>query len=339
MSATTTDNVSANGVAPEVQETAPVDQGFKVYIGNLSYSATEDSVREFVSQAGGEVLSVTIPKKVGRRPAGYAFVAYKAEADAKKAVEQLNEKVLDERPLRLELAKPDEEVQADRKAKEEKRAAAKKERDAEKKAAKAAQKAAADAAAVANGEAVEGEAGVEGEVKPKKKRSKAKKPRRRLPADGEESGEEAEEGAPARIDDVEGAEKKPKKKAAPKPREKRLQVSEEDSASTIFVANLPYSVDDEALANIFSDLSIKVKSAKIITRFRRIKGVRTESSKGFGFVDLEDESQREEAVKKVEGTLVEGRNITAKVAKVLKPIEGAEAGEDAPAAETAAPVE
>jgi hypothetical protein len=36
-------------------------------------------------------LSVALPLRFGKRPAGYAFASYKDEADAKKAVEQLND--------------------------------------------------------------------------------------------------------------------------------------------------------------------------------------------------------------------------------------------------------
>lgn len=100
------------------------------------------------------------------------------------------------------------------------------------------------------------------------------------------------------------------------------------SQTSIFVSNLPFTVDDNALAEIFTNLSIKVKSAKVVTGFRkpRGEGAGFRGSKGFGFVEVEDASQQQEAVDKVEGSLIGDRTISAKVAKEMKPIE-AEAAE------------
>jgi hypothetical protein len=59
----------------------------------------------------------------------------------------------------------------------------------------------------------------------------------------------------------------------------------EPSKTTIFVANLPFSLDDEGLKAVFKEY--KVKSAKVI--LRRKSG----RSKGFGFVELEDEDEQQ----------------------------------------------
>lgn len=93
--------------------------------------------------------------------------------------------------------------------------------------------------------------------------------------------------------------------------------------NTIFVANLPFSVDDEALASIFTNLSISVKSATVVTGVRKGKpGSRPfRSSKGFGFVEVQDPAQQAEAVKKVDGSLIGDRQISARVAHEMKPAE------------------
>ncbi|WRT67410.1 uncharacterized protein IL334_004381 [Kwoniella shivajii] len=332
----TTDSASSD--AQKVADIPKDEDGHRVYIGNLSYTATEEQVREFVAPVGGEIKSVNLPLKFGKRPAGYAFVTYKNEADAQKAIDQLKDKELGDRKVKLELARPADEVLEIRKARDEKR---KQSREAFN--AKKAEKAAASASAAGVPTGADGEA-KEGEAKPKKKANKpkaAKKSRRRVPGegdDGEVDGEaapEAAESKPAskgRID-VNGAngegEAKEKKKA-PRPkkeRQPRLELTGEDSKSTVFVANLPFSVDDEALATIFTNLSIKVKSAKVVTGIRRPRPDAAKSfkpfkaSKGFGFVELDSEAQQSEAVEKVDGTLVEDRKITAKIAKEMKPIE------------------
>ncbi|WVF71906.1 hypothetical protein IAT40_006716 [Kwoniella sp. CBS 6097] len=319
--ATTNDNALSN-----VADIPKGEDGNRVYVGNLSYSATEEQIREFVAPAGGEIASVTLPLRFGRRPAGYAFVTYKNADDAKKAVEQLNEKEMGDRKVKLEIAKPAEEVAELRKAKDEKRSAAREAAKVAKAEKAAVAKEAEGAAAVAN-------ASKEGETKSKKRKSKAKKPRRRLPGEGEEGEAEDEtaveesskSASKGRIDaaaDGEG-EKKQRAPRAKKERKPRLELTGEESKNTIFVANLPFSVDDEALATIFTNLSINVKSAKIVQGIRRARpGSKPfKASKGFGFVELENESQQAEAVEKVQGTLIGDRQITAKVAKEMKPIE------------------
>jgi RNA recognition motif-containing protein len=110
--------------------------------------------------------------------------------------------------------------------------------------------------------------------------------------------------------------------------------------NTIFVANLPFSVDDEQLAAVFTNLSIKVKSAKVVVGIRRNRAGRPfRASRGFGFVEIEDPSQQKEAVEKVEGSLIGDRQISAKIANELKPIEQAEMVASAKAAEAVAGTE
>ena len=109
--------------------------------------------------------------------------------------------------------------------------------------------------------------------------------------------------------------------------------------TTIFVANLPFDIDDEGLTAIFTNLSIKVKSATVATRLRRFKDKEQKpvrSSRGYGFVEIEDPAQQKEAVEKVEGTLVGERAISVKVANEMKEVEKKEVEEIAKEAEPAA---
>ncbi|WVQ71928.1 hypothetical protein IAR50_001470 [Cryptococcus sp. DSM 104548] len=325
MSATTENVQPTNGAAPEVQQAAadvpatttatetPAEPSLRVYFGKVARGTTEADLTAFIKSAG-ETESISIHERTlpGRR-AHFAFANYQSLDGAKKAVE-LDGQELNGRAVIVQYAKGEEEANADRKVRNEKRNAARK-AAAEKKAEEA------KAAKEANGETTE--AGEEAE-KPKKKKN-ARKNRRRAPGD-EDEGEEGEDASKARIDGEEGAtEAAPKKASKPKAKkvqQKKLEISDEDSPSTIFVANLPFSVDDAALTSIFTNLSIQVKSASVVTRSIRRGTTRKSISKGFSFVELEDPSQREEAVQKVNGTLIEGRNITAKVAKLMKEKEG-----------------
>ena len=86
---------------------------------------------------------------------------------------------------------------------------------------------------------------------------------------------------------------------------------------------MPFNVDDDALAAIFTNLSIRVKSAKVIKGLRNAKsgGRPFRASRGFGFVEVEDPAQQQEAVDKVEGSLVGDRKLSAKIANEMKEVE------------------
>jgi len=61
----------------------------KIYVGNLSYNATEDSVREAFAQFG-EILSVRLITDSTGRMKGFGFVEMASAQDAAKAIEALN---------------------------------------------------------------------------------------------------------------------------------------------------------------------------------------------------------------------------------------------------------
>lgn len=69
----------------------------------------------------------------------------------------------------------------------------------------------------------------------------------------------------------------------------------------LFVGNLPWSVDDQSLENLFAEYG-EVQSAKVI--LDRDTG----RSRGFGFVEMEDEGATE-AINALNESEVDGRNI------------------------------
>lgn len=78
----------------------------KLYVGNLSYSTTEDTLNTLFAEFG-EVESVkVITDRYSGRPKGFAFVEMATEASAEQAVGALNGKAVDEREIRVEKAKP-----------------------------------------------------------------------------------------------------------------------------------------------------------------------------------------------------------------------------------------
>jgi RNA recognition motif-containing protein len=78
----------------------------KLYVGNISFQATEDDIRELFSKSG-EVESVKIiTDQFSGKPKGFGFVEMTTEEDAAKAIEALNGTTFMERPITVAEAKP-----------------------------------------------------------------------------------------------------------------------------------------------------------------------------------------------------------------------------------------
>lgn len=77
----------------------------KLYVGNLSYNTTSDSLQNAFAQAGVVVSATVLSDRVSGRSRGFGFVEME-EADAAKAIEMWNDKDLDGRKLRVNEARP-----------------------------------------------------------------------------------------------------------------------------------------------------------------------------------------------------------------------------------------
>lgn len=86
-------------------------------------------------------------------------------------------------------------------------------------------------------------------------------------------------------------------------------------AKKLYVGNLPYSVDDEALHQHFAQFGA-VDSAKVIMDRE------TGRSKGFGFVEMADDSAADAAIEKANGIELNGRAINVSEARPQAPREG-----------------
>ena len=76
----------------------------------------------------------------------------------------------------------------------------------------------------------------------------------------------------------------------------------------IYVGNLPYSLSEDDLKSAFSQFG-EVSSASII--MDRMSG----QSKGFGFVEMPDNSEADEAIKALNESALNGRNIKVNEAR------------------------
>ncbi|MDD5433131.1 MAG: RNA-binding protein [Candidatus Pacebacteria bacterium] len=78
----------------------------KLFVGSLSYSTTDDSLKAFFEQAGQVESAVIITDKLSGRSKGFGFVEMASEDEAQKAVEMCNGKELDGRTIVVDEAKP-----------------------------------------------------------------------------------------------------------------------------------------------------------------------------------------------------------------------------------------
>ncbi len=84
-----------------------------------------------------------------------------------------------------------------------------------------------------------------------------------------------------------------------------------EEKNKLYVGNLPYAINDEALKELFVSFG-EVTDAKVITD--KFSG----RSKGFGFVTMIDEAAAEKAVKEMDGKEVEGRALKVNVARPMR---------------------
>jgi RNA recognition motif-containing protein len=81
----------------------------KLYVGNLSYDTTEEGLRTLFAQAGTVVSVDMIKDRDTGRMKGFAFVTMSSDEEAQSAIQMLNEKTLDDRAIRVNVARPREE--------------------------------------------------------------------------------------------------------------------------------------------------------------------------------------------------------------------------------------
>ena len=81
----------------------------KLYVGNLSFNTTEDGLRTAFAKAGTVVSVDMIKDRDTGRPKGFAFVTMNSDEEAQNAIKILNEKMLDDRAIKVNIAKPREE--------------------------------------------------------------------------------------------------------------------------------------------------------------------------------------------------------------------------------------
>ena len=78
----------------------------RLYVGNISFKATEEELRDFFSAVGAvESVRMILVPQTGQ-PKGFAFVEMANDDDAKKSIASLNGKPFMGRELRVSEARP-----------------------------------------------------------------------------------------------------------------------------------------------------------------------------------------------------------------------------------------
>lgn len=76
----------------------------------------------------------------------------------------------------------------------------------------------------------------------------------------------------------------------------------------LYVGNLPYSMNDQKLNEVFSAYG-EVVSAKVITDYESGR------SKGFGFVEMANDGDASTAIQQLDGKELDGRNVRVNEAR------------------------
>jgi len=81
----------------------------KLYVGNLPWSMSGDSLKELFSQYGEISEAIIISDRMSGRSKGFGFVTFVNDADAEKAVAEMHEKEIEGRKIVVNVARPRED--------------------------------------------------------------------------------------------------------------------------------------------------------------------------------------------------------------------------------------
>jgi len=317
------------------------DFGHKVFVGNLSFQTNEEELAQFFASAGN-VLKANIITR-GTRSLGYGFVSFETLAEAESATQQLDKKELGGRDINVEVAKP-KEVTKHKEAAKPKEVSKRNEDQAGEASGERRDRwrnpargfgrgggrgrgrgrggSAPRRFSGRNGQEDQGEEGTTEQnpadgaqaVESNEADGTPRRGRRPYRARGGRGGSRPEEGLATEQGEATGAIQTGHRGRR---RNRRSSTKGENglgngagaepvgsSKTTVFVANLPFAMDDEGLKALFKDY--QVAAAHVVKR-------KTGRSKGFGFVDLANEEEQKKVLQNLTNVQADGREIVIKV--------------------------
>ncbi|HZJ17674.1 MAG TPA: RNA-binding protein [Chthoniobacteraceae bacterium] len=81
----------------------------KLYVGNLSFDATENDLQDLFAEAGTVTEAGLVQDKFTGKSRGFAFVTMSTDQEAQEAVNRFHGKALHGRPLTVNEARPRED--------------------------------------------------------------------------------------------------------------------------------------------------------------------------------------------------------------------------------------
>ena len=78
----------------------------KLYIGNLSYNTTDESLAAYFATAGNVVSAKVAKDNMTGRSRGFGFVEMSSAEEAQKSIDTLNNTDLDGRTIKVDMARP-----------------------------------------------------------------------------------------------------------------------------------------------------------------------------------------------------------------------------------------
>jgi len=81
----------------------------KIYVGNLPWSVRDEQLRELFSPFGEITDAVVITFRDTGKSKGFGFVEFAKEESALKAIEEMDQKEVEERNIIVKMARPPKE--------------------------------------------------------------------------------------------------------------------------------------------------------------------------------------------------------------------------------------
>jgi len=251
----------------------------KVFVGNLAFKTTDQQLVEAFQEFGKVKTGVVITR--GRRSLGYGFVEFESPDAALQAVNIKNGNSFNERPIKVELA-TDNPVRAERPPLPS-----------------SGSNVSNTTASAKPDNTVGGGGGGDGAA-PRRRRMRRRRvdqPKNGGPSDNKTDRSSvpttaSNPGAPA--SKLESDPSQPLRRRRRRRRTNENQNNEERVLSTtsVFVANLPFGVNDDELKIYFKEFSPKA-SHVVVTRNGR--------SRGYGFVEFNTEKDQKTAIESKNG--------------------------------------
>jgi len=268
----------------------------KVFCGNLSFKTQDDDLAQ-AFRAVGKVVSANIITR-GPRSLGYGFVEMETQKDAENAVAKMNHKELDGRQINVEIAKPRQENTNNNNGGGFNNRGDRGDRGGGNSRGRG--------GGFGGGFRGRGRGGFSGGFRSNNNNNNNNNRGFYKRSDDQQNQNNNNEGNSNRVRNN-SFNNNNRRNQFRNDRDMNTNHNRVESTTTLFVANLPFSLDDDSFGKIFADNNLAYKSAHVVIK-------RNQRSKGFGFVEFDNQQDQQKALTTINGLNVENRDLVVKVA-------------------------